>query len=202
MLTSKVLVAAGQTVQSDFVAELGPASVVAGRVTYPDGQPVVGADVGLRHSNGQTWDAVTRSDGRYRIKFQAPSSGTLEIGCEDQAFEMPAVPVAPGQIDLLLVIPREVICVVRIVDAFSGQPMTRTSIEWTWSATVAGSTFERGDDTEWTPGPDGSSQVALPVGRLSMTFDATRLGYAQQTISHEVERDHPGELTVRLQREG
>lgn len=148
-----------------------PTAPLAGRVTFPGGEPVVGATLeasALRPEGGTALKASCASDGEGRFRLDLPEGWSCRVSARLGHEESVRDGIAPGRGDLDLVLSRQGRLFFRLVDARDGTALDPANFQFAWRR--AG----EAEFHEWGVGPfpqlglDGWYPDRLPSGRLDL----------------------------------
>jgi len=200
--TSTVNVVPGGISRYDFEVPLDrQGSSVAGTVVRLDGSPVLGADVEVYLPGRIGGFGVTDEHGRFRIEVAAKAGSQCSLRCgspEDLDLEVAAT---IGEQELAIVLPDVVDVRLRIIDADTGLPLPRADIRWSMTPRESPTPILGAES--WDPRREGSGQIVLPIGTMTLTVEADSLGYSPQAIEKFVVGGDPSSAirTIRMQRE-
>jgi hypothetical protein len=171
-------------------------ATIAGRVLRGDGAPAADAIVGAR-VDGERSQHWTRSAADGSFALEVPPGGRFDVSAYDRVVRVWERDVPAGAEDVTLVLGTVGERELELVDAAPGSPITtdeRRVIEWT----QAGGTRMRELRTRLAS--DGTATLQLPVGRVDMAVDLTRLGYARRTLTDVLVTERGEKRRVALER--
>jgi protocatechuate 3,4-dioxygenase beta subunit len=192
-----IAVTAGKDL-TDLVFTLEPGATIEGRVTTPDGQPVVGASVGPVEESSEpgrgrfAGGAETDGDGRYRLDSLLPGSTSIEATHDHYPRAVRSIELKPGVNRLDVVLSGGFDVEGRVVDS-SGKALVGARVRL-----GQGERFFGGPEAQ--SGVDGSFRFA-GVASGEYRLDADRDGYAplEQAVTVRVDKSNVTGVEVRLQ---
>ncbi len=185
LASADVVVPIGGVARCDLVVDESIRGIT-GRAVRLDGSP---ARVALVFRGAVDVDWETEDDGRFAVSCGAPDGTEVEIVAMPQDGLRPQSAVAHvGDTDVVLVVPAAGAARLSIVDASSGEPLPHAEVGWTIAAGESSVSSEFAN-TWWPAGADKAMRCVLPIGRPTLTIDATDLGYAVQSAEVDVRSD-------------
>ncbi len=115
------------------------------------------------------------------------------------SFLLAPVPVLVGDSNVELILPETGVAQLKMIDADSGVPLPRVLVSWEME--VEGRSIRPQNESLWHPGVDGAGSLKLPIGKTTLTLDATLLGYPLATVrDFELDPSTANEVKVLLLR--